>query len=266
MTQEQELSTQTINKMRTAMRKKQSFLLTVTGNTSNFTVNLDRVIEFFPDIDYEIALRRFESYNSIYNVTSVNNQFKYFNGTVNRTITIPPGAYEINAINTEIQRQMVLFGDYTSGATGNTFSINISGNVSTLKTVITLANGYTVDFTIANSLINILGFTAQVLNAPYNSSTNIVNIQNFNFILANTDLCIGSYINSTSSQTLFVFSSNPVPAGYKISIEPYDPIYLPVTSYKRNITDFRVWITDENMNPISFNGENITIVFHIQSV
>src|SRR5271154_4543736 len=156
MTQEQELSTQTINKMRTAMRKKQSFLLTVTGNTSNFTVNLDRVIEFFPDIDYEIALRRFESYNSIYNVTSVNNQFKYFNGTVNRTITLSPGAYEINAINSEIQRQMVLFGDYTSVATGNTFSINITGNVSTLKTVITLANGYTVDFTIANSLINIL--------------------------------------------------------------------------------------------------------------
>ena len=151
-------------------------------------------------------------------------------------------------------------------ATGNTFSINISGNVSTLKTVITLSNGYTVDFTIANSLINVLGFTPQVLNAPYNSSPNIVNIQSFNSILVNTDLCTGSYINSTSQQTLFVFSSNPVPAGYKISIEPYDPIYLPATSYKRDINDYRVWITDENMNPISFNGENITIVFHIQSV
>ena len=88
-----------------------------------------------------------------------NNQFKYLNGTVNRTITIPPGAYE-GAINTEIQRQIVILGDYTQNATGNTFSINISGNVSTLKSVITLVNGYTIDFTIANSLINILGFNS----------------------------------------------------------------------------------------------------------
>src|SRR3981189_2759043 len=121
--------------MRTAMRKKQNFLLTITGNTSQFYTNLDRSINFLPDIDYEIALRRFESYNSIYNITTSINQFKYFNGTVNRTITIPPGAYEIAAINNEIQRQMVLLGDYTLGATGNTFSINISGNVSTLKTI-----------------------------------------------------------------------------------------------------------------------------------
>ena len=59
MTQEQELSTQSINKLRTALRQKQNFLLTVTGNTSNFNVNLDSSINFLPDIDYEIALRRF---------------------------------------------------------------------------------------------------------------------------------------------------------------------------------------------------------------
>src|SRR6266853_1812507 len=201
MTQETELSQKSINLFRTAMKRKTSIVLTVTRNTSIFKVNLDSTIVLDKDIDYEIALRRFDRYNSIYNVTASNNNFYYFNGTVNRTITTVPGAYDVGAINTEIQRQMKLLGDVTTVGNQDTFSINLYPNLNTLKSIITLTNNYTVDFTKPNSLRLLLGFDSIILNAAYNQSTNIINIQVFNNILINTVLCNGLYINSKSSQT-----------------------------------------------------------------
>src|SRR6266853_6080305 len=191
MTQETELSQKSINLFKSAMKKKTSITLTVTGNTNNFHINLDDTIILDKDIDYEIALRRFDCYNSIYNVTASNNNFYYFNGTVNRTITIVPGAYDVGSINTEIQRQMKLLGDVTTVGNQDTFSINLSPNLNTLKSIITLANSYTVDFTKVNSLRLLLGFNSIVLNAAYTQSTNIINIQVFNNILITTDLCSG---------------------------------------------------------------------------
>jgi hypothetical protein len=102
MTQETELTQRTINSFRTAMRKKISYSFIVTGNTNNFHINLDNTINLDPTIDYEIALIRFESYNSNYNIDSTNNKFKYFNGKVDKTIILRPGAYELVDINTEI--------------------------------------------------------------------------------------------------------------------------------------------------------------------
>ena len=40
--------------------------------------------------------------------------------------TISPGGWDIASLNTKIQRQLQINGDYTSSATGNTFLINIS--------------------------------------------------------------------------------------------------------------------------------------------
>ena len=57
-----------------------------------------------PHKDFEVALIRFEVYNSMFNITAGNNLFYYSNGTQNRTITFSPGAYEIAAINTELLR------------------------------------------------------------------------------------------------------------------------------------------------------------------
>src|SRR6266853_546834 len=168
MTQETELSQKSINLFKSAMKRKTSIVLTVTGNTNKFYVNLSDTIILDDNIDYKIALRRFDCYNSIYNVTASNNLFYYFNGTVNKTITIVPGAYDVGSINTEIQRQMKLLGDVTTVGNQDTFSINLFPNLNTLKSIITLSNNYTVDFTKLNSLRLLLGFDSLVLNAAYN--------------------------------------------------------------------------------------------------
>lgn len=265
-----ELGQKSINMFRSAMSKKYSYSFLVSGTNHPFTIKLPETISLDSTIDYEVALIRFETYNSIFNINSTNNNFKYFNGKVNKTIILTPGAYEVTDINTEIQRLMKLQGDVTTKVveanSADTFNINLSVNTQTLKSVITLKNNYTVDFTIANSLRTVLGFGHVVINAASNTSDNIVMIQNFTSILINTDLCTGSYINNKSSQTLYSLASNPVATGTNISIVPNPPLYLPLNKAKLSFTDFTVSITDENLKPVSFNGENINIVLHLKSV
>ncbi len=65
-----ELGQQSINLFRSAMRKKISNMFIVTGNTNPFKINLPNDIKLDPTIDYEVALIRFESYNSIFNINS----------------------------------------------------------------------------------------------------------------------------------------------------------------------------------------------------
>ena len=46
------------------------------------------------------------TYNTIANVTSTNNKFKYFNGTTWKTLTIGIGSYELTDLSNEIIRPM----------------------------------------------------------------------------------------------------------------------------------------------------------------
>src|SRR5277367_5141451 len=101
-----ELKNTVIDQMRQAVTKRDSFNLNMSGTSSDFRVILGNIINLNHNLDYEIALIRFEAYNSIYNVTTVNNNFRYYNGTAWKTIILSPGAYEINTINNEIRRQM----------------------------------------------------------------------------------------------------------------------------------------------------------------
>src|SRR3981189_2558277 len=108
-------TTDFLHQFRTILLDKEQTMFTITGNTSYFYTILRSNVEFNPNLDYEIALVRFESYNTYYNVTSVNNQFSYTtpSGAV-RTFTIAPGAYQVADINAYIQAQMFTNGDYTT--------------------------------------------------------------------------------------------------------------------------------------------------------
>src|SRR5271156_796701 len=105
----------TIDQFRQAMSNKEQTMFTITGNTSSFYTIFPSSIVFNPNLDYEIALVRLETYNTYYNVTSVNNTFSYTNpsGAV-RTFQITPGAYQVSDINAYIQGQMLSNGDYTT--------------------------------------------------------------------------------------------------------------------------------------------------------
>ena len=248
-----------INNLRMAFSRKESCLLTLEGTTSELNLKLSRNFEMKESIDYEVALIRFEAFNTLFNITDVNNLFYYNNGKEDRIITFSPGAYEVKDINSELQRQIIILGD------SNT-AINISGSTSLVKGIITITGSYTVDFTKPSTFRALLGFEPVILKAGYNISTNIIKIAPINTIYISANICEGSYNNSNQNQAIYSLGAYSVPVGYKIVKEPAPPIYLPVSKSTKSLDKCTVKITDENTNLINFNSENITVVLHIRSV
>src|ERR1700731_738169 len=125
----------------------------LSNNIFDFTTKLSPPIRLDPDKKYEGTLLSIDLYNSIPNITDENNKFKYStdNGNTWKIITLDVGSFELQTINDEIQRQMVINGDYDSD--NNNFYITISPNVSELKSIVDITNkSYLVDFSIENSI------------------------------------------------------------------------------------------------------------------
>src|ERR1043165_3267675 len=155
----------------------------LSGNTSDFTTYYPTTIGLNSKKKYEAALLSIDLYNSFPNITEENNKFKYSTdgGTSWKVITLSTGSYELAAINDEIQRQMIINDDYDKET--NTFYINISANISTLRSVIEIKNtSYQIDFSVTNSIGSTLGFGPIILRHGYNESQEIVNIMKINSI------------------------------------------------------------------------------------
>ena len=95
--------------------------------------------DYYPPIEltglWEIALTNFSTYNSIANINEKNNIFYYDD----KQIILPPGAYEIEDIETFLQTQLNEEG-----------AITLTGNRNTLKAEINCK--YEIDFTKPNNL------------------------------------------------------------------------------------------------------------------
>ena len=231
---------------------KKSYSIILSSNTTDFTTTISPPIQLRSD-NWAIGLINLTTYNSIFNITAINNIFRYNNSTVWKVITLNPGAYEITDINNEIQRQLTLNGD--SG-------ISIIINQPTLGSIVNITGaGYQVDFTVVNSIGSTLGFNPVLLTTGYNISPNPVNILSISSLLVNCSIIKDSYLNSSPYQTLYSFFPNVSP-GYKVVETPINIVYLPVIS--RDITSIRIWITDQDGNIVSLNGENIFLRLEIK--
>ena len=233
-----------------------SFILS--GNTSDF-VTCHNSVMLDPTKNYEAALLSLDTYNSIPNVTrNKSNVLKYStdDGTTWKTIALDTGAYELQAINSEIKRQIIVNGDDES-------AINISANISKLTSIVKIENSrYKIDFGASHSIGPILGFKKVIIGHGYNESPNIVNIMQVNSILVNLDIIMGSYVNGLQSPTLYSFYPNVSP-GYKIVERPNPSlIYYPLS--RHDISRIRVWLTDQNGNSIDLRGETLTIRIHVK--
>lgn len=139
----------------TRKRPQQTFEIKMTTNNETFTIDPPIVLHegdtVNPQSGYSLGLISLSVYNTIYNVTEKNNNFRYFNGEHWFDINLPPGTYELTQINEEIQK-----------FTGEL--ITIEPNVSTQKSEMILAKGYMVDFTPVNSIAKLLGFKPSQYN------------------------------------------------------------------------------------------------------
>src|SRR5579863_7993236 len=248
-----------------------SFSLILTGNSSDFTTVFNSIV-LQPPYEYEAALLSIETYNSIPNIIEgKNNLFKYFNGQGWKVISLQTGAYELDAINNEIKRQMKINGD-------NADIITISAEISTLRSIVNILSAaeaaqaaqaagaaaqteYKVAFE-EGSIASLLGFSDGELNPGYNLSLNIVDIIPINTILVNMDIIQGSYVNGKDSPAIYAFYPSVSP-GYKIIERPSPALtYFLLSSH--DISRIRVWLTDQDGNNVDFRGERITIRIHIR--
>jgi hypothetical protein len=233
-----------------------SVTLTLSNNTTDFTTYLTPPILLDSSKSYEATFLSLETYNSIPNITEKNNVFKYStnNGLSWKIIHLPKDAYEYDQIRDEIQRQMIENDDYDK--VNDTFYIEFS--TIRLYSAIEITNpSYRIDFGVHNSVGPNLGFTDEMLLAGCHKSPKIVDITKVNSILVNVDLVSGSYINGIQSPSIHNFSPKVGP-GYKIIEQPNpELIYYPVT--RTSISSVRLWLTDQNNNPLDLQEERITV-------
>src|SRR5690349_7498778 len=94
--------------------------------TDNFSVGFSPAIRV--NGNWEIALQQATLWYSWYNISAQygNQTFRYYNGSVWKNITITPGLYGLNDLNTFLQAQMLTNGDYLNVGGVNTFFITLA--------------------------------------------------------------------------------------------------------------------------------------------
>lgn len=233
--------------------------LTLSSNSTDYTTWLQSPITLESDKNYEAALLSLHTYNSLPNITEANNKFKYSNdrGRTWKIITISKGAYEFHEINALIQREMIANDDYDK--IKDKYYIDIDYYKPTFKIILDISNeDYMVDFAVENSIGSTLGFTNEKLSHGIHQSPNIIDIEKVNSILVHCDLVTGSYVNSNKSNVIYNFTQKVSP-GFKVIERPSpELIFLPIVR-RPDIQSIRLWLTDQDNNPIDLMGERITI-------
>lgn len=228
---------------------------------SRFDITLDQPIQIpFAARNVTIAMEEAVVWWVMPNIVSgVNSNFELDDG-VNPpySVSVPTGLYNLFQLEASINSLIVSAG----GASG---IFNFLEDTSTQKVVIRInVVGAFVDFTIANSVREILGF-ASVLVGPFGSApidTSGANTAAFNtieYFLIHTNLVDeGVRVNNQYSQIVGTVLIDESP-GNQIKSRPFNPPKSSADTLigqKQNI--IHAWITDQDNNPVNTNGEDWT--------
>jgi hypothetical protein len=238
----------------------------LSGTTSRFVTH-NHEAQLDPSRKYEAALLSLDMYNSIPNIIEEkNNAFEYSvdNGITWKIITINTGAYELSAINNEIQRKMIAEGDFDGN--DSLCYITITANESRGTSIINVTSkNYKVAFNEPHSIGPVLGFNANdLLSHGYNESPNKVDITTINSILVNINIISGSYVKGALSSSLHAFYPS-VGFGYKIIEKPTSElIWYPVST--NDISRMELTLTDQDGKLIDIGGERLTVRICVREV
>jgi hypothetical protein len=232
---------------------KDTYKMKFQSDTSDFTVTFANPIQLNPKRGYMFGLKRFSVYNSLANIDSKNNRLSMTpdNGKTWIDVFIPPGAYEIKALNTRLQ---TLLKDK-----GHPDAITIEADENTAKATLSIKKAnYQVDFTKPNSLSSLLGFKPGVYKSTTNVSDDLIKITLTNDIDIHCNLITSnSYVNGLNKPILYSISAYSVPVGAKIVVSEINPVFLPIN--KTVIDSIRFQILDDNEGLLNFSGETIII-------
>ena len=139
--------------------------------------------------------------------------------------------------------------------------ITIEADVATLRSIIRLSNGFSVDFTYSNTLRDLLGFNSRVLTDPENISDRKVDIIDIHRLHLCCDCIVGSFRNGQPSNILFSLILNELP-GDKIVREPNLVLYKHI--YKEKLDHIDFWMEDDDGNEIDNHGETVGFTLHMK--
>ena len=271
------------------LSNKFSTVITISSPKSDILVDFPIPLTLKNDLNYEMGLIYFSTYNAIYNITSENNsfEFKFFDGMLLTNLTIQPGAYEIPQLSNEINNLLI---DYASNKTFVNNKFNqvllkyITEEKEWFKLTVDLTSGRCKIshklFEFKGKMMSIIGFKNNTIYAAKNLqkleenkflfkenklwSSERLNITDIETINIECNLIQGSYINGESSNILYTFPAFSVPLGYKIIEKPFSSIYFPLNV--RTISEMRIKVIDQKERLINFNGEIININLHLRQV
>lgn len=252
-----------------------SIKLTLSSNTVVNQDSQDFVIKFISPINlndgqYEMALTNLNLWYSWYNISAEkgNNILRYYNGTIWRPdIVIPDGQYTLSQLNSFLHETMKDNGDFTiSGSGQEVYDIIIEANLSTIRTKVTVTNGYQLD--VSQSLIYLLFGCDPVIITVSGDCPYVANINDsINNLVVHSDAVDGrsSYSNSNKSDILLTFVPTTSP-GTNINKEPQNLVYLPLSLDDGQLSEIRMYITDDLDRIINLNGEPVTYSIHIRKI
>lgn len=188
--------------------------------------------------------------------TGVNDAFSIDDGGGPYNITVPQGLYDLITLQASVDSAVVAAG-------GPSGLFQFIADSATQKVVIRLIGiGVSVDFTIANSFRDILGFNSQVLGPTVVAQTDFLGdnqaaFNQINYFLIHSDLVNrGIRQNNTYDQTIAQVLID-VPPGSQIISRPFNPPKSPawdlIAAKKKRI---RFWLTDDQNRPVETVGES----------
>lgn len=229
-----------------------SITVTLSGKSSQLHASFYPEIQLDHRYNYSCCLLDFFAYNSIPNIHEKNNKLHFSTGIKDpiQIITIPTGSYELDDVGRflreEMQKKEILF---FYEANPRTMRFSCESNII-------------IDFTQANSIGSVLGFSKNIVNASGGIKSDLlVNIQSIHSIRLDCDLITGSFHNGKSTHTIYEFNPS-VEAGYRIAEQPKHLIYLPVV--RNRISELTISIYDQDGHFVEFREEQITCRLHIK--
>lgn len=210
---------------------------------------------------------------NIFNIKAgINDQFKIsyddgINPLVTETLTINSGLYDIEHLNAAILFEIANVGTLPIDI------IVLLPDTATQKSVFQFNyTGVQIDFTIANTFREILGFDSRLvplapstITLQYEYSDNIASFNQIEYFLIHSDLVSrGIRINNSYNQTIEQVLID-VPPSSQIISTPFHPIFVPAPELIGETRKLlRFWLTDDKNNLVDTNNEifSLRLVIH----
>ena len=215
---------------------------------------------------FKIAVTFLTGYNGIFNLTRKNNKFYFIKSITDEDgyiqITIPPGAYEIEALNNEIKRIIIDEENYTEA----NYPFKIKPNFSTLGSIIEISSqGPAITFVPDDSIRDLLGFNKTTIYEEYNISPHPVDIISFNNIFIETDIAKGMIFKGKRTGIIMNFTMQVSP-GYKFINRFEGGVQWYMMESKDIISSISFELKNEDGDLVSFNGQSLSFRLSIKEI